>query len=62
MNAVDDASWAKTTSGSWLLDTGAAVSMISHKEAAELGVTYIAETRGYESSAFDRSIERSGNL
>jgi hypothetical protein len=34
----------KMSSGSWLLDTGAAVSMISHKQAAELGVTYIADT------------------
>jgi hypothetical protein len=32
----------KTSSGSWLLDTGAAVSMISHKQAAALGVTYVA--------------------
>jgi len=34
----------KTISGTWLLDTGSAVSMISHKEAAELGVTYIGQT------------------
>ncbi len=34
----------KPIPGSWLLDTGAAVSMISHKQAAELGITYIPDT------------------
>jgi hypothetical protein len=34
----------KTAAGSWLLDTGAAVSMISHARAAELGITYSAGT------------------
>jgi hypothetical protein len=34
--------------GSWLLDTGAAASMISEKQAAALGVTYIESTRGAE--------------
>ena len=34
----------KTISGSWLLDTGSAVSMISRKEATEMGVTYLAGT------------------
>jgi hypothetical protein len=37
---------AKSIAGSWLLDTGAAVSMISRKQAAALGVTYIADTDG----------------
>jgi Aspartyl protease len=32
----------KAVSGSWLLDTGAAVSMISRKQAAALGVAYVA--------------------
>jgi hypothetical protein len=31
----------KSGSGTWLLDTGSAVSMISVKKAAELGVTYV---------------------
>lgn len=33
-------------SGSWLLDTGAAASMISEKQAAALGVKYVEATRG----------------
>jgi hypothetical protein len=32
----------KSVAQSWLLDTGAAVSMISRREAAALGVTYVA--------------------
>jgi len=34
----------KAIPGSWLLDTGSAVSMISHKKAAELGVIYVEGT------------------
>lgn len=51
-NGVDQTpgmAWAhrgKTGSGTWLLDTGSAVSMISRKEAAALGVTYVAGTDG----------------
>lgn len=33
-------------SGSWLLDTGAAASIISEKQAEKLGVTYVEATRG----------------
>jgi hypothetical protein len=36
----------KIISGSWLLDTGAAASMISVKQAAMLGVTYAQGTEG----------------
>jgi hypothetical protein len=36
----------KSGSGTWLLDTGSAVSMISVKKAAELGVTYVLGTEG----------------
>jgi hypothetical protein len=36
----------KTSAGSWLLDTGAAASMISRHEAAALGVTYVAGSDG----------------
>jgi hypothetical protein len=36
----------KSVAGSWLLDTGAAASMISVKRAAVLGVTYIPGTEG----------------
>jgi len=36
----------KTLSGSWLLDTGSAVSMTSRKQAAALGVTYVPDTDG----------------
>jgi hypothetical protein len=35
---------AKSGTGTWLLDTGSAVSMISRKKAAELGVTYVPGT------------------
>jgi hypothetical protein len=37
---------AKTTQGSWLLDTGAAASMISQQQAARLGITYVKGTYG----------------
>ena len=36
----------KTQAGSWLLDTGAAASILSEKQAAQLGVTYVADTKG----------------
>ena len=36
----------KSVSGTWLLDTGSAVSMISRKNAASLGVTYDPQTHG----------------
>ncbi|MGD0540162.1 MAG: hypothetical protein ABSB33_01460 [Tepidisphaeraceae bacterium] len=36
----------KTSTGAWLLDTGAAASMISRRQAAELGVTYAAGSDG----------------
>jgi hypothetical protein len=36
----------KTIAGSWLLDTGAAASMISRANAAALGVTYVEGTFG----------------
>jgi hypothetical protein len=36
-------------SGTWLLDTGAAASMISKAEAAKLGITYVDGTEGTES-------------
>ena len=36
----------KKQPGSWLLDTGAAASMISEKQAAALGVKYVEATRG----------------
>jgi hypothetical protein len=36
----------KTTQGSWLLDTGAAASMISQAQAAKLGITYVKGTYG----------------
>ncbi len=36
---------AKQSTGSWLLDTGAAASMISSKQAAKLGVTYVEGTK-----------------
>jgi hypothetical protein len=36
----------KSSAGSWLLDTGAAASMISLKQAAALGVTYAPDTGG----------------
>jgi hypothetical protein len=35
-----------TTQGSWLLDTGAAASMISQAQAAKLGITYVKGTYG----------------
>jgi len=36
----------KEVAGTWLLDTGAAASMISARAAAELGVKYVAGTEG----------------
>lgn len=36
----------KSASGSWLLDTGAAASMISRHQAQQLGITYVAGTYG----------------
>ena len=36
----------KTSSGTWLLDTGAAASMISRKQAEAVGVKYAANTWG----------------
>ena len=36
----------RQSTGSWLLDTGAAASMISHRQAAALGVTYVPGTDG----------------
>jgi hypothetical protein len=39
----------KTSAGSWLLDTGAAASMISVAQAKSLGVTYVAGTEGTNS-------------
>jgi hypothetical protein len=36
----------KRSTGSWLLDTGAAASMISKKQAAALGITYVEGTEG----------------
>jgi hypothetical protein len=36
----------KSIAGSWLLDTGAAASMISQHEAAALGITYVNGTYG----------------
>jgi hypothetical protein len=36
----------KSVSGTWLLDTGAAASMISRKNAAKLGITYVQGTDG----------------
>jgi hypothetical protein len=38
----------KSTSGSWLLDTGAAASMISVEAAKQLGVTYVEGTEGMD--------------
>ncbi len=38
----------KRSAGSWLLDTGAATSMISLRQAAALGVTYVKGTEGTE--------------
>ncbi len=40
-------------SGTWLLDTGAAASMISTKQAAKLGVTYAAGTMGTDNARFE---------
>jgi hypothetical protein len=40
-------------SGTWLLDTGAAASMISTKQAAKLGVTYAAGTIGTDNARLD---------
>jgi hypothetical protein len=37
---------SKTASGSWLLDTGAAASIISRSQASKLGITYVAGTFG----------------
>lgn len=37
---------SKSSSGGWLLDTGAAASMISVKQAAALGITYKPGTQG----------------
>jgi hypothetical protein len=37
---------AKKSSGTWLLDTGAAASMISSAQAAKLGVAYVPGTEG----------------
>ncbi len=36
----------KQSTGSWLLDTGAAASMISKKQAEKLGITYVEGTEG----------------
>jgi hypothetical protein len=46
MIAVSAGHHAKASSGSWLLDTGAAASMISRQQAAALGVTYAPGTDG----------------
>jgi hypothetical protein len=43
----------KTTSGSWLLDTGAAASMMSRKQAAALGIQYAANTFGTDHPKLD---------
>ncbi len=43
----------KTSSGSWLLDTGAVTSMISQKQAATLGVSYAAGTFGTDHPKLD---------
>jgi hypothetical protein len=43
----------KTVAGTWLLDTGAAASMISRKEAAALGVTYAAGSWGTDSPVLE---------
>ena len=43
----------KSSAGSWLLDTGAAASMISRKQAAAVGVTYAAATFGTDHPKLD---------
>jgi hypothetical protein len=43
----------KQSSGSWLLDTGAAASMISKAQANRLGVTYVVGTEGTDSPKLD---------
>jgi hypothetical protein len=43
----------KQTRGAWLLDTGAAASMISKAQAARLGVTYVAGTEGTNAPKLD---------
>ena len=43
----------KSTPGSWLLDTGAAASMISKRQAAAIGITYRAGTEGTISPVLD---------
>lgn len=40
----------KTTQGSWLLDTGAAASMISVEQAKALGITYAEGTEGTDAA------------
>jgi hypothetical protein len=39
----------KTASGTWLLDTGAAASMISSEQAKKLGITYVESTQHTDS-------------
>jgi hypothetical protein len=43
----------KESAGSWLLDTGAAASMISSEQARKLGVTYAEGTEGTDSPKLD---------
>lgn len=43
----------KSVSGSWLLDTGAAASMISRKQAAAIGINYTAGTFGTDHPKLD---------
>jgi hypothetical protein len=43
----------KSSAGSWLLDTGAAASMISRKQAAALGITYAVGTFGTDHPKLD---------
>ncbi len=43
----------KSSAGSWLLDTGAAASMISRKQAAAVGVSYTAGTFGTDHPKLD---------
>jgi hypothetical protein len=43
----------KTAAGIWLLDTGAAASMISRRQAAALGVTYVPATDGTANPRLD---------
>ena len=44
---------SKSITGSWLLDTGAAASMISRKQAAALGINYTAGTFGTDHPKLD---------